>query len=541
MRLINILGFIIIFVTFQSQATLSPRVDTPRSNDFLFIDNKEDSNYFVTPLARLNPRLTGGNVWTTLKHTRQRSLAYVSFYTNYTDSPNYNFDMWETDSPISSPYINQRCIYSYSRCDPETSGAIAQPILVDDKGFYKVNPMADGWQHALISSNFFEYLKSMPLGSTLTRTMNSCTTREDYNPLLGQRCIDMNTGTWRQQTISHVKNAHLTFKRTNAVSELMVDSSGNAIILPGSVGCELGSAIRRDEGVICEFLRYDLQNTGEAKFTTINLSTELIGGMTAPSNYDLQMSINKADWVINGANLRLDKLIGYNTVYIFMSNAFLKKMFDLGLENVKTRDLVNFQFYNSLSPGSGYYDISGTTEIIVKPREFSVSIIPEDGFSKPHQEGTVGQDELSFGYNIITSAPTTATSLEISLSQDKNYGVPNLNYLDYCNFYPEGSFDVNKSVAVPVRLSFMTNSGGKYNELIDCWGRSVSLLENGIAKSQSSIVDLLPDGSPVFTDFYNIKLNFDLKDPSLEFTYDGSLWEGYVHQSGEIRVSASWN
>lgn len=129
MRLINILGFIIIFVTFQSQATLSPRVDTPRSNDFLFIDNKEDSNYFVTPLARLDPRLTGGNVWTTLKHTRQKSLAYVSFYTHYTDSLNYNFDMWETDSPISSPYINQRCIYSYSRCDPETSGAIAQPIL----------------------------------------------------------------------------------------------------------------------------------------------------------------------------------------------------------------------------------------------------------------------------------------------------------------------------------------------------------------------------------------------------------------------------
>lgn len=83
---------------------------------FLLIENQEDNNLFVAPTDGLDPRLTGANAWTSLKGNGQVSLAYVDNGYN-TDINNWNVDMWE-NGPIRRPYVNQRCIMSYTRCDP---------------------------------------------------------------------------------------------------------------------------------------------------------------------------------------------------------------------------------------------------------------------------------------------------------------------------------------------------------------------------------------------------------------------------------------
>ena len=61
------------------------------------------------------------------------SLAYVDNGYN-TDINNWNVDMWE-NGPIRRPYVNQRCIMTYTRCDPDTAEAVNKPAVVDDLGF----------------------------------------------------------------------------------------------------------------------------------------------------------------------------------------------------------------------------------------------------------------------------------------------------------------------------------------------------------------------------------------------------------------------
>ena len=82
----------------------------------------------------------------------------------------------------------------------------------------------------------------------------------------------------------------------------------------------------------------------------------------------------------------------------------------LGISDSGTRDLINFRFQNTTSPESGWYEFSTSNQLIIKPRDFSISIISDDYDNSPHREGYVGPAEpaLEFGYFVTTSGKTAA-------------------------------------------------------------------------------------------------------------------------------------
>ena len=99
------------------------------SNNFLFIENAVDSEYFITPAA-LDPRFSGSNTW--VKYgTSQVSLGYLGFV-GWTAPANYYQDMWIDNSPIDGPFRGTRC-YTGTQCP--TSGYISGQGA-DSNGFY---------------------------------------------------------------------------------------------------------------------------------------------------------------------------------------------------------------------------------------------------------------------------------------------------------------------------------------------------------------------------------------------------------------------
>ena len=72
------------------------------SNNYLFIENAIDSEYFITPSA-LDPRFSGSNTW--IKYgTSQVSLGYLGFV-GWTAPGNYYQDMWIDNSPINGESV----------------------------------------------------------------------------------------------------------------------------------------------------------------------------------------------------------------------------------------------------------------------------------------------------------------------------------------------------------------------------------------------------------------------------------------------------
>ena len=208
----------------------------------------------------------------------------------------------------------------------------------------------------------------------------------------------------------------------------------------------------------------------------------------------------------------------------------------LGLQEQLTRSLINFNMKNGYAPESGYYEFSGTTEIIIKPREFSVSIISSEGVSNPYKEGNVGKDVLRFSYAISDSGPKSADILEIAISQD--IGSP---YQGFCTFYPVGEALSKRAVPIPSRLIFdTTDNGAAYRHAIRCDRTPVDIRELGIADSQQPQEWNDPVSGKGISRFYKLALEFDLTDPMVQRTVGNEHWEGEVQQSGTITIKGTW-
>ncbi|WP_159165064.1 MULTISPECIES: hypothetical protein [Aeromonas] len=516
-----------------SFAALTPIAEGASATNILFVENNVDTNVFVQPITNLSPRITGGNSWTSLKGTRQVSLGYGSLVGAW-GIHRYNLDMWD-DGPIRFPYITQRCILGYADCDNE-SHALNRPQVVDEKGFYGLMGAASGWTNAILSPSFYTYLRNMEVGSVLTRTVNACYTRVIYDALAGARCKDQANGYWRKGEQKHTKVGHLRLSPNNILSELTIDSNGTPVVLPGSHGCET-ARVNNIDGAICAFVNYELQ------YNSINLSSARINPKiktsllsTRISSSDLRFSVNKTSWTNYTSEMTLEALKGYNTIYLFLSPRLLKAMTELDISNISTRDLIDFSMRNTLAPESGYYEFGASAEIIIKPRMFSVSILSAEGTASPSREGKIGEDILSFPYNISDSGPSSANILNISVTQDS--GSP---YQGHCTFYPTGQTTAENAVPVPTRLRFnSTLYGLAYKHPIRCDSTPVNIRSLQIMDSQPPFEWTDPNGDTGLSRFYTLTLEFDLTDPMTQRTTTGDMWEGNAQQSGTITIRGIW-
>lgn len=503
---------------------------------FVFVENNADDNFFVTPAGALEPRMTGANKWSGLKGAGlQQSLGYVDNGFNYGVIASWRYDMWLENVTIKNPFLGLRCINWYIGCNVDTS--LILPEATDEKGFYGVvvpsgNQM---WMHGMMSPSFYQYLKQMGTGESLSMQINGCMTSIAYSASSGGRCQNQASGTWYRRTVTQTKAAHLRFINTNAVSEVFVNSDGIPIIGEGNADCK-NQTIGTRSGIMCKMVSYDLQSDGSVSNTSIHIfpSINHAALASAVAAADLQFSLNGNTWKNTsgtGSYYTFNELKSSNAVYIFFSSNFFKQMVKLGITDGGTHNLINFRFQNTTSPESGWYEFSTSNQLIIKPRDFSISIISEDYDNKPYREGYVGPSEppLEFGYIVTTSGKTNADEVKVKVIGPTQSVSGN----NYCIF---SSPDNTTRVPFPAQLSITTSLGTE------------QLLQTGCEGNWHDMTNALWSSTP-WNDISGdvgvmnktrIKFRIPMNDPISRKTIDGNDWYGDVHAAGEIHVEATW-
>lgn len=529
-----------LFIT-DTHAAITKQVLAPAaSSPYVFIENNNDDNFFVTPGYALDPRMTGSNRWTGLKYQGsgyiyQQSLGYIDNGYNTGLYANAYFDMWLEDVSISSPLLGLRCINWYTGCDMNTS--MVPPQTTDEKGFYGVKlpyPMGAMAMHGLMADSFYQFLQQMPIGGSFTMTINDCTTYDAYDATKGERCKDQATGYWYSRKVTHQKAGHLKLENTNALTEVFINSDGIPIIGDGSGDCKT-MTIGSRTGLSCKMVKYTLQDNS-LNNTYIHIFPAIIRADLASSIniYDMQFSLNEQSWRPVNANqtyFTYNDLKSSDSVYIFFSSNLFKQMVKLGISDMNTTDLVNFRFQNIGAPESGWYEFSTSTEIIIKPRDFGVSIISDEYVASPKKEGYVGfaEPSLDFGYIVTTSAKTAADEVLIKVKGPSKV----IRGVSYCLF---SSPDDTVKVAFPATLSF-TAQDGKVNTWSagcdDTWHDMTNALWTATPWNDIS-------GDVGLMNKANVKFSILMNNPISLRTIERDGWFGEVSASGEIHVQATW-
>ncbi|AVD62270.1 fimbrial adhesin EcpD [Serratia marcescens] len=507
---------------------------------FVFVENNADDNFFVTPAGGLDPRMTGANKWTGLKYggsgtIYQQSLGYVDNGYNTGLNANWRYDMWLENAPIKNPFLGLRCINWYAGCNMDTS--LILPQTTDEKGFYGavVTPGSAKWMHGMMSPSFYQYLKQMAAGDAFSMQINGCQTSVAYDAAAGGRCQDQASGSWYKRTVTHSKAAHLRFINTNAVSEVFVNSDGVPIIGEGNADCK-NQTIGARSGIMCKMVSYDLQTDGSVSNTSIHVFPAINHAAlsSAVNAADLQFSLNGNTWKNTsgtGSYYTFNELKSSNAVYVFFSSNFFKQMVALGISDSGTRDLINFRFQNTTSPESGWYEFSTSNQLIIKPRDFSISIISDDYDNSPHREGYVGPTEpaLEFGYLVTTSGKTAADQVRVMATGPTRA----INGVNYCLF---SSADNSTQVPFPATLGITTSTNGQQSFAAGCdgqWHDMTNALWSSTPWNDIS-------GEVGVLNKTRVTFSIPMNNPISLRTVDGNGWYGDVSAAGEIHVEATW-
>lgn len=536
-----LLAFVSLFLTVHIvEAAMNKTVfsDAP-TREYVFVENNNNDNFFVTPTGALDPRMTGSNRWTGLKYNGsgtiyQQSLGYIDNGYNTLLLSNRLFDMWLENAPTSHLITGLRCINWYKGCDMATS--LILPEATDAAGFYGVSVPSGGakWMHGMMSDQFYHYLNNASVGSNFTMTINTCTTAESYSAHFGQRCRNMASGNWYVRKVSYTKGAHLKFENTNGITEVFINSDGVPTLGEGNSSC-YPLVIGKISGLACKMLTYSLRDNGMSNSTIKVFPSINKPALESVINAeDMQFSLDSNTWKTVSKTshyFTFNELKGKRSVYIFLSQNFFKQMVKLGISDSNTNDLFNFRMHNALAPESGWYEFSTSSQLIIKPRDFSVSIISKDYVQNPSRTGKIGSNSpsLDFDYIVTTNGKTSADEVLISVTgpTQKIYG------RSWCIFK---SLDSLTQVPFPASLTYKTRNGVNKTHDVGC---------DGLWRDMTDAFWLTTpwfssNGAMGLMNKSNVRFSIPMNDERSLYTLNHSAWFGDVSASGEIRIKATW-
>ncbi|HBK3264808.1 TPA: hypothetical protein KKL62_001865 [Escherichia coli] len=355
------------------------------------------------------------------------------------------------------------------------------------------------------------------------------------------------SGTIYQQSLGYIDNGYNTGLYTNWKFDMWLENSPVSSPLTGLrcinwyAGCNMTTSlilpqtIGSRSGLSCKMVNYTLQTNGLSN-TSIHIFPAIANSSLASAvgAYDMQFSLNGSSWkpVSNTAYYyTFNEMKSADSIYVFFSSNFFKQMVNLGISDINTKDLFNFRFQNTTSPESGWYEFSTSNTLIIKPRDFSISIISDEYTQTPSREGYVGSGEsaLDFGYIVTTSGKTAADEVLIKVTGPAQV----IGGRSYCVF---SSDDGKAKVPFPATLSFITRNG------------ATKTYDAGCDDSWRDMTDALWLTTP-WTDISGevgqmdkttVKFSIPMDNAISLRTVDDNGWFGEVSASGEIHVQATW-
>lgn len=414
------------------------------------------------------------------------------------------------------------------------------PGVFDNEGFYhaKAGSSVENGSYGAgaLSEAAYEYFRQQPVGASDVLELNLCymnATSGDYDYASGQRCKDLTTGgTWRYYTLTLKKVGHLTLRNTGSVSEIWIASDGTPSISGNSELCYIG-VVARVNGLICKMVSYNLQQservTASLNFKMI-VDTAMLG--FTPAAAEIQYSGNGNDWTRFGSSTTYTNVFTTSGeyVYVFMSNAFFKKVLLSGKDITNKDSLFTFNFDNGVTPQSGFYQFTPSALVNITPKEYGISIMSSTGESRPSASGKIGSEQppIELDYRVTVSASRMADSITAQVIGDSTL----VNGTPYCVFH---SADGGLHVPIPAWLSYVSGTGQTVRARNSCGENPIDMMQ---ANWEQTAWNAATDDGYFYTT--TLKLLFPMNDSRSLYSLDGEDWMGTVSASGEIKVTANW-
>lgn len=509
----------------------------PAESRFITIEDRD--NIYIGALSNL-AGITGSGRLTT--HPDHAGLSYLSDGQDRTIPSlslgfSYNIEIWEDNPAVSSPYLGVHCWKHQSNCvssvfDPSNT-------VIRDNGFRLFSRDRDSRLiNPRLSQGYMNYLSKLPVGNKFKTNINYCWSMSFLGgaPCTTNSDLAADRNRWEKKSVTFIKEGHLRLHNSPVTVDLMISNSGDFWVLPGSRDCE-SQLIAGKIGVVCRFLTYDLTLASSINMDMLSLTPNIKDSrLTYLNQDDFKISTDKNTWYNQGNRMSFRQLKNSDSIYIFMSKEVIKSISKIPPPR-KLTNMFSLIVGNQLHPGSGFYEINGTTDVNFTSRQMTVSIREKNGLTDPIKSGTVGRDKIEFEYVITESATIPSESLEVSIQQD--IGTP---YKKDCTFYPPNNVKPEMAVVIPARILFSNRIGAFKNSFahIYCDGSPIDLRAHGISETQSPLPWMESEGIAGAARFYDISLLFNLRPHSVSQTIGGEAWEGEVYQSGTIRVKSLW-
>ncbi len=285
---------------------------------------------------------------------------------------------------------------------------------------------------------------------------------------------------------------------------------------------------------------YSLDGGGGAQSVLVYpmiLNSALAAMVPSQGSYDMQFSLDGSTWkpVSNSSvqSYTLGELTSSSAIYFFFSERLFKKMVESGITDTDSKDLLNLRIErpNGTPTISRMYEFTTSNSLLIKPRDFSISITAKDYSDAPSLAGYVGEDEpsLDFNYIVTTTGKTAADEVLIKATGPTQQ----INGRAYCIFSAD---DGSIKVPFPATLSFSKQDG------------SIKTYDAGCDGSWRDMTDALwitsawtdISGEAGTMDKATVKFSIPMNDDISLKTLDNNEWYGDVSASGEIYVQATW-